>query len=205
VLIDAIKARKLIPVIDNAYQGYASGDLYKDNLMTRMMEASGMEFMVCQSFAKNFGLYGERIGAVHVLCKDESTAKAVLSQIKMVIRPMYSSPPKHGANVVATILGDPSLKAMWMQELSLMSDRILKMRDLLRGKLEELGTPGTWNHITDQIGMFSYTGLTKPQCERLQDEFHIYLLKSGRISLAGINEGNVDYLANCIDTVVRET
>merc|ERR1712196_568195 len=98
---------------------------------------------------------------------------------------MYSSPPKQGAALVATVLGDETLKAQWKSELKLMSDRIVKMRTMLRGKLEELGTPGTWNHITDQIGMFSYTGLTPPQCERLTNEFHIYLLKSGRISMAG--------------------
>jgi aspartate aminotransferase len=203
-IIAVIKARKLYPIVDNAYQGYASGDLDADNLATQLLEAAGLEFFVCQSFAKNFGLYGERIGMVHAMCNSAERAKAVLSQIKMIIRPMYSSPPRHGAEVVLTVLGDPGLCRMWKDELKLMSDRILKMRALLRGKLEELGTPGTWNHITDQIGMFSYTGLTKAQCERLQDEFHIYLLKSGRISLAGINENNCDYLANCIDIVVRE-
>jgi len=204
-IVEAVKAKGLFPLLDNAYQGYASGDLDKDNYSTKKFEASGMEFAVTQSFAKNFGLYGERIGCVHVVCSDKDRAAAVLSQLKMVIRPMYSSPPKQGAALVATVLGDETLKAQWKSELKLMSDRIVKMRTMLRGKLEELGTPGTWNHITDQIGMFSYTGLTPPQCERLTNEFHIYLLKSGRISMAGLNENNVLYFAECVDKVVRET
>jgi len=160
--------------------------------------------VLTQSFAKNFGLYGERIGCLHFVCADKERADAVLSQVKLVVRPMYSSPPKQGAALVAKVLGDPKLKAQWMSELKEMSDRIVKMRHMLRTRLEELKTPGTWNHITDQIGMFSYTGLSVPQCERLQNEFHIYLLKSGRISMAGLNEGNINYFAEKIDTVVRE-
>merc|ERR1712118_463652 len=167
-----------------------------DNFATRLFEQSGIEFVLTQSFAKNFGLYGERIGVLHFVCADKERADAVLSQVKLVVRPMYSSPPKQGAALVAKVLGDPELKEM--------SDRIVKMRHMLRKKLEELGTPGTWNHITDQIGMFSYTGLSVPQCERLQNEFHIYLLKSGRISMAGLNEGNINYFAEKIDKVVRE-
>jgi aspartate/tyrosine/aromatic aminotransferase len=160
--------------------------------------------VLTQSFAKNFGLYGERIGVLHFVCADKERADAVLSQVKLVVRPMYSSPPKQGAALVAKVLGDPKLKKQWMSELKEMSDRIVKMRLALRKRLEELGTPGTWNHITDQIGMFSFTGLSVPQCERLQNEFHVYLLKSGRISMAGLNEGNINYFAEKIDKVVRE-
>jgi aspartate/tyrosine/aromatic aminotransferase len=203
-IVEAIKAQKLIPLLDNAYQGYATGDLEKDNFATRLFEQSGIEFVLTQSFAKNFGLYGERIGVLHFVCADKERADAVLSQVKLVVRPMYSSPPKQGAALVAKVLGDPKLKAQWMSELKEMSDRIVKMRHMLRSKLEELKTPGTWNHITDQIGMFSYTGLSVAQCERLQNEFHIYLLKSGRISMAGLNEGNINYFAEKIDKVVRE-
>jgi aspartate/tyrosine/aromatic aminotransferase len=203
-IVEAIKAQKLLPLIDNAYQGYASGNLEKDNFATKLFDDSGMEFVLTQSFAKNFGLYGERVGMLHFVCTDRSRAEAVLSQLKLVVRPMYSSPPKQGAVLVTKVLEDPQLKAQWSSELKQMSERITKMRFLLRKKLEELGTPGTWNHITDQIGMFSYTGLTAPQCERLINEFHIYLLKSGRISMAGINESNVDYVAEKIALVVRE-
>merc|ERR1719210_2237126 len=116
---------------------------------------------------------------------------------------MYSSPPKHGADIVRYILGNPARLEAWKKELAAMADRILEVRALLRKGLEEKGTPGTWNHITDQIGMFSFTGLTAPQCERLIEKHHIYLLKSGRISLAGLNKGNIQYMIDCVDEVVR--
>jgi len=202
-IVGVLKQRGIIPVLDNAYQGYATGDLVKDGFAQSLFESSGMEFFISQSFAKNFGLYGERIGAVHVFCNTKAHADAVLSQLKMVVRPMYSSPPRHGAQVVQKILTDEALRAQWMGELKMMSQRIDKMRGLLRSAIEKLGTPGTWNHITDQIGMFSYTGLSKEQCEKLINEYHIYLLKSGRISVAGLNEGNVEYVASSIDAVVR--
>jgi aspartate/tyrosine/aromatic aminotransferase len=202
-IVAACQKQKLMPILDNAYQGYASGDLAKDGLAVQLFEQSGMEFFLTQSFAKNFGLYGERIGYVHAVCADKDRADAVLSQIKLVVRPMYSSPPLHGAHLVNRILSNPALKAQWISELKLMSDRILKMRTSLRSTLEKLGTPGTWNHITDQIGMFSYTGLPQDVCERLTKEFHIYLLKSGRISMAGLNENNVGYFAESVDKCVR--
>merc|ERR1719281_1355174 len=145
-LIAAIKKQNLVPILDNAYQGYASGDLAKDNLAVQMFEKMGMEFFITQSFAKNFGLYGERIGYVHVLCSDKDRAAAVLSQIKLVVRPMYSSPPFHGARLVNKILTNPTLKAQWMSELKLMATRIVKMRSMLRTELEKLKTPGKWNH-----------------------------------------------------------
>ncbi len=120
---------------------------------------ANLEFFVCQSFAKNLGLYGERIGMVHAVCSSEERANAVLSQMKMVIRPMYSSPPIHGAQIVTKILSSEALYKQWCAELKLMADRILEVRTGLRKGLEEKGTPGTWNHITDQIGMFSFTGM----------------------------------------------
>jgi aspartate aminotransferase len=204
-IIDACKKQGLIPMIDSAYQGYASGDLAKDGDSVKQFLDSGMEFLVTQSFAKNFGLYGERIGYLHIVAGSKDRADAVLSQIKLVIRPMYSSPPRHGAFLVNRILTSPERKAMWIKDLQKMSTRIVEMRSVLRSALEEKGTPGTWNHITDQIGMFSYTGLTEAQCARLTQEYHIYLLKSGRISMAGINEGNVQYVADAIYTVVSES
>jgi len=203
VIVDTCKEKCLLPVLDNAYQGYASGDLEADNLSVQMFEASGIEFFVCQSFAKNFGLYGERIGYVHAYCRNSDEAAQVLSQLKIVIRQRYSSPPRHGAAIVYRILSNPEVREQWLEELKLMADRIVKMRHLLRHALESRETPGTWNHITDQIGMFSYTGLEIQMCERLVEEFHVYLLKNGRISMAGLNEKNVDYVAECMDRVVR--
>jgi len=202
-IANVMKERKLMPLLDSAYQGYASGDVKKDAFAIRLFLSMGFEMMLCQSFAKNIGLYGERIGMLHVVCGDADLAKAVLSQLKMVIRPMYSSPPKHGAELVLKILGNGERCKAWMQELTGMADRILEVRSLLRKGLEDKGTPGQWNHITDQIGMFSYTGLPAAACERLIDRHHIYLLKSGRISLAGINKGNVQYVVECFDEAVR--
>merc|ERR1712194_741507 len=200
-----LQSKKLTPMLDSAYQGYASGSLDKDAFATRIFLSMGFEFFMCQSFAKNLGLYGERIGMLHVVCEKKEEAAAVLSQLKMVIRPMYSSPPKHGAELVMKILGKAERLAQWKRELADMANRILEVRDLLRKGLESKGTPGTWNHITDQIGMFSYTGLTVPQCERLTEKHHIYLLKSGRISLAGLNKGNIQYMADAVDEVVRNS
>jgi aspartate aminotransferase len=202
-IIEICQAKKFVPILDSAYQGYASGDLVYDRRAIEMFLASGMEMFVCQSFAKNLGLYGERIGMFHVVTKDAETSKRVLSQLKTVIRPMYSSPPVHGALLVNEILGDEAMFAEWKAELKSMADRILEVRDMLRKSLESKGTPGTWNHITDQIGMFSFTGLTPPQCEKLINDHAIFLLKTGRISLAGLNKGNIEYVASAMDSVVR--
>jgi len=198
-----MKDRELTPLMDSAYQGYASGSLEKDAMAIRLFLSMGFEMFMCQSFAKNLGLYGERIGMLHVVCNTPDEAKAVLSQLKLVIRPMYSSPPKHGAELVMKVLGSEARFQAWQKELTEMANRILEVRDLLRKGLEAKGTPGTWNHITDQIGMFSFTGLSPAMCERLISEHHIYLLKSGRISLAGLNKGNIQYMVDSVDEVVR--
>jgi len=203
-IVKVMKERSLTPLMDSAYQGYASGSLDKDAMAIRLFLSEGFEMFMCQSFAKNLGLYGERIGMLHVVCSTSQQAKAVLSQLKLVIRPMYSSPPKHGAELVMKILGNEERYAKWKEELTAMSSRILEVRDLLRKGLEAKGTPGTWNHITDQIGMFSFTGLSEKECELLINDHHIYLLKSGRISLAGLNKGNIQYMVDCVDQVVRQ-
>lgn len=202
-IMEVMKSKKLFPLMDSAYQGYASGSLDKDAFAIRLFLSEGFEMMMCQSFAKNLGLYGERIGMLHVVCGSADVAKSVLSQLKLVIRPMYSSPPKHGAELVMKILGTEARFSAWQGELTAMANRILEVRSLLREGLEKKGTPGTWNHITDQIGMFSFTGLSPPMCERLIEKHHIYLLKSGRISLAGLNKGNIQYMVDSVDEVVR--
>jgi aspartate/tyrosine/aromatic aminotransferase len=198
-----MQERRLVPLLDSAYQGYASGSLDKDAFAIRLFQSMGFEMFLCQDFAKNLGIYGERMGMLHIVCPSKSEAEIVLSQVKMVIRPMYSSPPIHGALLVMKVLGEPEMFAAWKAELAAMAQRILEVRDLLRKGLEAKGTPGTWNHITDQIGMFSFTGLTPAMCECLISEHHVYLLKSGRISLAGLNKGNIEYMINAVDEVVR--
>jgi len=204
-IVGLCKSRKLIPLLDNAYQGYASGDLAKDGLAQNLFTESGMEFFIAQSFAKNFGLYGERIGYIHVKCKTKDAADRVLSQLKICVRQAYSSPPKHGAAIVSTVLSNPKLKEQWLAELKLMSDRIVSMRWSLRKAIEAKKTVGTWNHITDQIGMFTFTGLNKEQTSRMVEEFHIYMTGDGRISMAGLNPNNVSYVADCINAVVSDS
>jgi len=201
-ILSIVQEKKLFPFFDNAYQGYASGDLEKDGAAVRMFEKAGLEMICAQSFAKNFGLYGERIGMLHLFCANFERAKVVLSRIKLVVRPMYSSPPRHGAMLVSRILEDPALKKRWETELKEIAGRILKVRSLLRKALEERKTPGTWEHITNQIGMFSFTGLTVAQSERMTQKHHVYMLKSGRISLAGLNDNNIGYVADAIYEVL---
>jgi len=201
-IVEICKRRNLVPLIDNAYQGYASGDLAKDGFAQKLFTESGMEFFIAQSFAKNFGLYGERIGYIHVKCDDKDAADRVLSQLKICVRQAYSSPPKHGASIVYTILSNPKLKEQWLGELKMMSDRIVSMRNALRKAVEAKSTPGTWNHITDQIGMFTFTGLDAKQTARMVDDFHIYMTGDGRISMAGLNPSNVEYVAQCINAAV---
>ncbi|PHJ24601.1 aspartate aminotransferase [Cystoisospora suis] len=197
------REKSLIPILDIAYQGYATGDLLRDSFSTRLFCEENFEFFVCQSFAKNLGLYGERVGMLHIVCKTAERARVVLSQVKKVIRPMYSSPPLHGARIVSRILNDPALKTSWLAELKEMASRIQGIREALRKGLEAKGTPGCWRHITDQIGMFSYTGLTKEQSERMKEHWHIYMMNNGRISLAGLNHSNIPYVVEAIDEVVR--
>lgn len=182
-IMKIMKARKLIPFFDTAYQGFATGCLERDAYAIRLFNENGFQMLVSQSYAKNLGLYGDRVGAFHVVCQSAKTAERVLSQIKLIIRPMYSSPPAHGARIVSRILSNPEYFKRWAEELSAVSKRIIEVRHLLRSELERLGTPGKWNHITDQIGMFSFTGLNEKICVDLINKHHVYMLKNGRISL----------------------
>jgi aspartate aminotransferase len=159
--------------------------------------------MVTQSFAKCMGLYDERIGAFHVVTQNAEVAVKVKSQIAKVIRPMYSNPPNFGARVVSEVLGNPTLRKEWDAEISTMCARILSTRRELHRTLVNMGTPGNWDHIIAQRGMFSFTGLSPEQCDVLMKEFHVYLLRSGRISLCGLNPKNTQYVARAIDAAVR--
>jgi aspartate/tyrosine/aromatic aminotransferase len=189
---------------DSAYQGYATGDLDKDGYATRAFAEADLPLFVSQSFAKNFGLYGERAGTLNITCCSESAVTNVLSQLDIIIRNIYSNPPKHGAGIVKLVLQNPELEQEWRDELLAMSVRIQEMRKELRDELERLGTPGSWNHVTDQIGMFSFTGLTPAQSKAMVDDHHVYMLGNGRISMAGVTSKNVKYMAASIDDVVRK-
>jgi len=157
----------------------------------------------CQSFAKNFGLYNERVGNITIVTNDKETLPKILSQMTLIIRGMYSTPPQHGGRIVAMALNDPTNFAEWKGCIQTMAGRIKKMRAGLLERLQKLGTPGDWGHVTRQIGMFSYTGLTVPQVEYLRTNYHIYMLKSGRINICGLTENNLDYVAAAVDDAIR--
>jgi aspartate aminotransferase len=201
-IAEVVKEKKLFPLFDSAYQGFASGDLDNDAWAVRYFVESGFELLCCQSFAKNFGLYNERVGNITIVTNDKETLPKALSQITLLIRGMYSNPPNHGARVVATALNDPDLYDEWRGCIKTMADRIKRMRSGLKDRLLQLGTPGTWEHITEQIGMFSYTGLNEKQVAFLRGEYNIYMLKSGRINMCGLTESNLDYVANAINDAV---
>lgn len=202
-ILRIVQQKHLLPLFDSAYQGFASGDLDKDAASVRMFVDAGLEMLLCQSYAKNMGLYGERVGAMSVVCASADDAKRVRSQVQMVIRPMYSNPPAHGANIVVAILSNPSYFNEWRAELKGMADRIISMRTLLHEALIKLGTPGTWNHVLDQIGMFTYTGLTKKQVLNMTNKWHVYMTADGRISMAGLSAARSMHLAKAIDDSVR--
>lgn len=197
------KAKNHFVLFDMAYQGFASGDTERDVQAVRSFIKDGHLIGLCQSFAKNFGLYGERIGNFSILCADADEAARVDSQLKIIARAIWSNPPVHGARIVSTILNDQKLTSMWKDEIREMSGRIIKMRELLKTGLAKAGSKKNWDHVTSQIGMFSYTGLTPAQCDALTEKHHIYLTKNGRISMAGVTSSNVEYLANAIHDVSK--
>jgi aspartate aminotransferase, mitochondrial len=181
---EVIKGHKLLPFFDNAYQGFASGEAEKDAASVRMFVDDGHHLAMVQSFSKNFGLYGQRIGALSVVGATEEEAKRVVSQMKMVIRPMYSNPPRHGARLVRTILEDEKLLNDFYGQCRGMADRINSMRTALRTSLEGSGSKKPWDHITKQIGMFAFSGLTKEEVVALRERHHVYCTGDGRISMA---------------------
>ena len=189
---------------DSAYQGFASGDAEEDAFALRHFVNEGHNLALAQSFAKNFGLYGERVGLLSVLGADEDEAGRIASQLKIIIRPMYSNPPVHGARIVAEVLSDPALEAKWRGECKEMADRIIDMRKALKSELAKAGSTRDWSHVTSQIGMFCFSGMDTQQVQRLRNEFHIYLTGDGRISMAGITSSNVAYVAKAITAVTQE-
>ncbi|KAI5307294.1 Aspartate aminotransferase, cytoplasmic [Ascosphaera pollenicola] len=205
----AVHAGAHFPFFDCAYQGFASGDLNADAWAIRFFVEQGFELCVAQSFAKNFGLYGERAGAFHFVNAPSGhaalTNQHIGSQLTLLQRSEISNPPAYGARVASKVLNDAELFRQWEEDLRTMSGRIKQMREGLRDRLEKNGTPGSWDHITRQIGMFSFTGLSEAQVAALRSKWHVYMTKNGRISMAGLNSHNIDYFAEAIDNVVRET
>lgn len=203
-IAEVMKAKGHYCFFDTAYQGFVSGDLEKDGIGLRYFVNQGFDMVIAQSFAKVMGLYGERTGALHFVCQNKKIAENTLSQVKVIIRTNYSSPPAHGARIAALLLNDVQLRNQWLKELVNVTDRITEMRILLRKNLEKVGAKGTWNHVTDQIGMFSFTGLTLKQSEAMVNEHHIYMTKNGRISICGLTRDNSEYVAKCIKDVLEK-
>ncbi len=201
-VIAAIKERDLVAYIDMAYQGFADG-IEQDGETVRQFAASGLQFLVASSFSKSFSLYGERVGALTVVTASKDEAARVTSQIKRLIRTNYSNPPTHGGAIVAACLSSPELRKMWEEELGGMRDRIRTMRASFVAKLKEAGTAQDFGFINVQRGMFSYTGLTAAQVEKMRAEYGIYAVGTGRICVAALNTKNIDYVVKAVAAVLK--
>ncbi|MDK2126174.1 amino acid aminotransferase [Parachitinimonas caeni] len=201
-VVAACRDNGLTPFLDMAYQGFADG-IDADGLAVRLFADSGLDFFVSSSFSKSFSLYGERVGALSIVTQSREESARVLSQIKRVIRTNYSNPPTHGASLVATVLNSPELRALWESELAEMRDRIKAMRQALVQKLAEHGAGRDFSFVLQQRGMFSYSGLSAEQVERLKTEHGIYAVSTGRICVAALNSRNIDRVATAIAAVLR--
>jgi len=201
-VVKACAARGLIPFLDMAYQGFADG-IEPDAVAVNLFSASGLSFFVSSSFSKSFSLYGERVGALSVVTQSKDESGRVMSQLKRVIRTNYSNPPIHGGAIVAAVLSTPALRQEWETELAGMRDRIRAMRTGLVDKLAARNIDQDFSFVIKQRGMFSYTGLTTAQVERMKDEFGIYAVGTGRICLAALNTKNLDYVADAIAAVIK--
>ncbi|RTN57094.1 aromatic amino acid transaminase [Enterobacter ludwigii] len=200
-VIDVLKTRNLIPLLDIAYQGFGAG-MEEDAYAIRAVASAGLPALVSNSFSKIFSLYGERVGGLSVVCEDAEAAGRVLGQLKATVRRIYSSPPNFGAQVVATVLGDDRLKASWLAEVESMRKRILTMRQGLVDVLKEAVPGHNFDYLLKQRGMFSYTGLSAAQVDRLREEFGVYLISSGRMCVAGLNASNVHRVAQAFAAVM---
>lgn len=200
-MIEIVKARDLIPFLDIAYQGFGAG-MDEDAYAIRAIASAGLPALVSNSFSKIFSLYGERVGGLSVVCEDAEIAARVLGQLKATVRRIYSSPPCFGAQVVATVLGDEALKASWLAEVDAMRNRIISMRQTLVKELKAEMPDRNFDYLLEQRGMFSYTGLSEEQVERLRDEFGVYLIASGRMCVAGLNDSNVHRVAKAFAAVM---
>jgi len=200
-VVGAVKEKNLTAFLDMAYQGFGYG-IAEDGSVIAKFVAAGLSFLVSTSFSKSFSLYGERVGALSVLCESKEEAGRVLSQLKIAIRTNYSNPPIHGGAIVAAVLGNPELRALWEQELGEMRMRIKAMRQSLVSGLQAAGVTQDMGFITTQIGMFSYSGLTKDQMVRLRNEFGVYGTDSGRMCVAALNTKNIGYVCESISKVI---
>jgi aspartate/tyrosine/aromatic aminotransferase len=201
-IADVVAERKLLPLIDFAYQGFADG-LHEDASGLLAMTRPGCELLVASSFSKNFGLYNERVGALTLVAADKNGAQTALSHIKQALRANFSNPPAHGSLIVSTVLNDPALRAQWEGEVTEMRERINTMRHLFVETLNEKGVDRDFSFIARQRGMFSFSGLNNEQVKALREKHAVYIVGGGRISVAGMTEGNMEYLCNAIADVLK--
>ncbi len=201
-IVEVVKARRLVPFLDIAYQGFGDG-INADALAVRLFANAEVNTFVASSFSKSFSLYGERVGALSIITDSKEETARVLSQLKRVIRTNYSNPPTHGASIVASILNTPALRETWEQELAEMRDRIRAMRIGLVERLKAAAPGRDFGFVNEQRGMFSYSGLTAAQVDRLREEFGIYAVGTGRICVAALNTRNIDVVANAIAHVIK--
>jgi aromatic-amino-acid transaminase len=200
-LIPILRQRELLPYLDLAYQGYGDG-IEEDALAARALASAGLSFFIANSFSKSMSVYGERAGALSVVCADAAEAELVLGQLKATVRRNYSSPAIHAAGIVSRVLGDPALRAAWHTDVAAMRERILAMRRNLHAALSARQPQRDFGYFLSQRGMFSYTGLSTAQVDRLRDEFGVYLVRSGRMCIAGLNSGNVARTAQAMAAVL---
>lgn len=200
-VLEVIRERNHVPFLDIAYQGFGDG-IEEDSVAIKLFAESGLSFFVSSSFSKSFSLYGERVGALSIVTESRETAARVLSQVKRVIRTNYSNPPSHGASIVGAVLASPELNGMWQEELAQMRERIRSMRQALVQQLAAKGASRDFSFVARQRGMFSYSGLSAEQVERLKNEFGIYAVNTGRICVAALNEQNLDAVTQAIVEVL---
>jgi aromatic-amino-acid transaminase len=200
-IVTVCKVKNFVPFLDLAYQGFGDG-IQQDALAVQLFAKSGMPFLVASSFSKSFSLYGERVGALSIVTASKDEAAKVLSQVKRIIRTNYSNPPTHGGAVVAEVLTNPELRRVWESELTEMRERIRKMRLEMVEKLKALNVKQDFSFVAKQRGMFSYSGLTPNQVDRLREEFAVYAINSGRICVAALNSGNIDRVVKSIAAVL---
>jgi aromatic-amino-acid transaminase len=201
-VLQAVRARGLIPFLDLAYQGFGDG-IDADALAARVFAADGTPVFLSSSFSKSFSLYGERVGAFSLITQSDEEAKRALSQLKRIVRTNYSNPPTHGGQIVAAVLGDPALKSQWERELAGMRERIKAMRKQLAEQIKARVPGADWSFVLKQRGLFTYTGLSREQVQRLRKEYSIYSIDTGRICVAALNSKNIDYVAEAIAKVIQ--
>jgi len=203
-VIEVLKTGNLIPFLDIAYQGFGHG-MQEDAYLIRALDQAGMNFIVSNSFSKIFSLYGERVGGLSFVCDDQETAQRVLGQLKATVRRIYSSPPTTGALLVENVLNDEELHSLWLTEVEGMRTRIQKMRQILKDELSRALPDQDFSYLVNQNGMFSYTGLTAEQVDLLKEKYGIYLVRSGRMCVAGLNQKNIYYVAEAMAAVLKKS